>query len=262
MDRLAGVRAKINRAKQHIGDLERAIHGELGVHPYAELHVTKLNPDSGKVGFFAQLRDIPPDIPLIIGDAIHNLRSALDHLAWQLVVAAGNTPNSQTYFPIYETAEGYNKAKAKGKVKGFNADQMNVLDAMQPYNAGYEPLWLIHKLNNFDKHNLLVVADYRLTSATQVKVIPQEPHPDGRKRSAMVVIPLLPVGEGRFVKDGDELLTYPATSRGEPYKDVGYTLAVAFREPEVAKGYSVLKLLDVVSLVVEQVAEKFVPLLS
>ena len=37
---------------------------------------------------------------LILGDLLHNLRSALDHLAWQLVVDGGGTPSQDTNFPV------------------------------------------------------------------------------------------------------------------------------------------------------------------
>jgi hypothetical protein len=39
-------------------------------------------------------------------DAVHNLRSALDYLAWQLVEVNGNTPNEKTCFCIGSARTG------------------------------------------------------------------------------------------------------------------------------------------------------------
>src|ERR1700686_281492 len=89
-DRIHGVRLKIERAKKHIRDLGVRIRMfcesdayTIGVkpHPIAEIQQTTL--------YFASVDPIPDDISLIIGDAVHNLRSSLDHLAWQLVLANG-----------------------------------------------------------------------------------------------------------------------------------------------------------------------------
>src|SRR5919199_1097563 len=41
---------------------------------------------------FGRVPAVPPVLSAIIGDAIHNLRVSLDHLAWQLVIATGGTP--------------------------------------------------------------------------------------------------------------------------------------------------------------------------
>src|SRR5690606_21763862 len=39
-------------------------------------------------------------VSAIVGDVLHNLRSALDQLAWQLVLFDGGTPNQLTTFPV------------------------------------------------------------------------------------------------------------------------------------------------------------------
>lgn len=47
---------------------------------------------------------------MVIGDAVHNARAALDHLVWQLVLAAGNTPNRRTGFPVAEDDRNFRRA--------------------------------------------------------------------------------------------------------------------------------------------------------
>lgn len=53
-----------------------------------------------------EVAEVPLTFSAIIGDVLYDLRSALDHLAWQLVIANGGTPNRDTAFPIYSSPAG------------------------------------------------------------------------------------------------------------------------------------------------------------
>jgi hypothetical protein len=54
---------------------------------------------SGEDLYRAQvLREPPPRISVVVGEIVHDLRSALDHLAWQLTLPAKRT--NHTGFPI------------------------------------------------------------------------------------------------------------------------------------------------------------------
>jgi hypothetical protein len=46
---------------------------------------------------------IPPEFPLLVGDCLQNLRTALDYLIWELVLAANNGPDQKNAFPICTT---------------------------------------------------------------------------------------------------------------------------------------------------------------
>ena len=77
----------------------------------------------------------PPKLALIAGDAAHNLRSALDLLAWALYRRVAGGDGKHIYFPICETPEKY-KAQAPGKVEGISATDVKAIDAIQPYGTG------------------------------------------------------------------------------------------------------------------------------
>jgi len=64
---------------------------------------------------------IPIHLPLIIGEAAHQLRSALDHLVWQLVVDnTGAAPTgTRTGVPIFKTEKGYNQ-RASAMIAGVS----------------------------------------------------------------------------------------------------------------------------------------------
>jgi hypothetical protein len=95
---------------------------------------------------------------LAVGDAIHNLRSALDHLAYQLVDIGteGKGPFEDVYFPISRNAAIYEKAKVR-KVAGMVKEAIGAIDAVKPYGGGNDLLWDLHRFDILDKHRLLIL---------------------------------------------------------------------------------------------------------
>ena len=102
----------------------------------------------------------PQKVPIIsfnilttTGDVIHNLRSALDHLAYQLVLVGtpGVEPSRQVEFPIAKDEATYETDKPR-KVKGMQLRAIEAIDRLRPYHGGTEAFWRIHELDNIDKH--------------------------------------------------------------------------------------------------------------
>src|SRR5262249_4018917 len=125
--RLTGVLAKIERAKKHIRDLDSAIQSFRDTDPYGVR--TENDSQTGQIIQRIQVRSqVPSTLSLLIGDAVHNLRSALDHLAWQLVEANGDTPTTKTAFPIYKTLAKYTTESTR-RVKGMDPAAVNLIDA-------------------------------------------------------------------------------------------------------------------------------------
>jgi hypothetical protein len=101
-----------------------------------------------------------------IGAVAHALRSSLEHLAWQLVIANQGSPNNSTHFPIYERKP--DKGKELGVTGGVPSEALKIIEAAQPYNgtSGGKKLAAIHKLDVFDKHRELVVTAARVELAS------------------------------------------------------------------------------------------------
>jgi hypothetical protein len=160
--RLSLIRLKIERAKQHILDLNLQLKAFLDSNPYVVQ--TQRNPETRQLIYYlARVRDVPPIISLVAGDIIQNLRSALDHLAYQLYMLgpggeAGGI-GSRTYFPIADDSAKY-KIEAPRKIKGLRPDAIKTIDAIEPYKGGRtdksDALWRLEKMNNIDKHRLLI----------------------------------------------------------------------------------------------------------
>ena len=101
--------------------------------------------------------DVPAEYGLILGDALHNYRAALDHLAYQLIVAGGLEPTDRTAFPLLDDPC---KASALADIKpGLPEKVRRVLDSVQPCRNAEpadHPLRILHKLDIADKHHGLL----------------------------------------------------------------------------------------------------------
>jgi hypothetical protein len=63
---------------------------------------------------------MPPDIPLIIGDAAHNLRTALDHLMIGIVTAVRGKASKYLAFPVDESRDQALKNPTYGNKKDLS----------------------------------------------------------------------------------------------------------------------------------------------
>jgi hypothetical protein len=157
-ERLEAIQVKIGRAKAHTDDLRSAISDFFASTPYKV--AAKHDPQTRKpVYYVSSVCPTPVCFATITGDIIQNLRSALDHLAYQLFLVGTNGtkgPGRHICFLIAANAARY-KDGFGGTVKGMRQDAIDALSAVEPYNGGKgHQLWVLHELNNIDKHRLLV----------------------------------------------------------------------------------------------------------
>lgn len=97
---------------------------------------------------------------VMTGEIIHNLRSALDLMLCALVRRSdAESDCSGIEFPIRSAAPAEGEQLKELKVVK-NPDAVAKIEAHQPYTASdpmSHPLWLLNKLNNWDKHRVLQV---------------------------------------------------------------------------------------------------------
>jgi hypothetical protein len=156
-DPLIGIREKIKRAKKHVVDLKVELTAFKNAAPYAV--GIENDPQTGELVYnVTKATPVPVCIPILAGDAIQNLRCALDHLAYQLVCApnGGIAPNPKhTYFPILKGKR--DKAACAGQMPGATDAVLQAILAMEPYEGGKgHEFWILERLNNTDKHRLLL----------------------------------------------------------------------------------------------------------
>src|SRR6266404_6209390 len=120
-ERLRLIHVKIERANKHISDLRTEIHAFLGSRPYEVGAKPDAKIPDKVVKYFISVQETPVIISAVAGDALFNLRAALDHLAYQLgsVNGASDRILRLTCFPISDNAEKY-KTEAPGKVRGMS----------------------------------------------------------------------------------------------------------------------------------------------
>jgi hypothetical protein len=130
----ASARFKLDRAKQHIANLQRAFDVFVAQNPHALSF--KAEPNTGSL--LVQLRfkvDIPNSFALILGDAIHNLRCAMDHLTWELIGIDGGEQDRYLKFPTsHGTRQDY-KATCNGMKKPRD-DTKKFFAALEVYKGG------------------------------------------------------------------------------------------------------------------------------
>lgn len=126
---------------------------------------------------------IPEAWAVQLGEVMHNLRSTLDNLVCQLVLAEGNKPGNQHEFPVAHEESWYEK-RAPEKLAGIPGWARQIIDKVQPYKGptpALHPLWIVHNLNRLDKHQgLHVVAAY--SDGEQFEVTPEMAAVKGQMR--------------------------------------------------------------------------------
>ena len=165
-DPLVGVFLKIRRANRHLADLDEAIKTALDRDRYS--FTLEFDPQTNSHVYTAHgVPAIDADWSLIVGEILYNLRSALDYLAWQLVILDGGTPGDKTQVPV--RASPFNKkgewVTPQLQPPVSNPQVLDALEEVQPYRgpegepAAFHdsPLWRLGILNNIDKHRLLLV---------------------------------------------------------------------------------------------------------
>jgi hypothetical protein len=158
-ERLITIRVKIKRAKKHLAELEEAAGSYRDAYSQVPLPNQSIG-TSGGVPQFIRLPIIHFDMLAIAGDVLHNLRSSLDHVVYNLALIAN--PNAsedilrKVEFPIGESLEKYETLRRR-KIEGvIEPRTIKFIDGLKPYKGGNDVLWKLHETNNIDKHRNLV----------------------------------------------------------------------------------------------------------
>lgn len=217
---------KLKRAGEHIEALKLAVEAWLGTDAYTISR--EINTETGDTVRRAKIKSSPPvELSLIVGDAVQNLRSALDHAVYFLAERHSGplTPEAEgrLMFPIAgnENSKGarvdgariFRAAVERGQLDGVPDPARDFIESVQPYHWGapssgdpwdafrYHWLWVLHDLNRIDKHRRLAVTTAWLD-------LPFATTPTG-------VTPRITWSHAEGpVKDDDVLVTYSGAGKG------------------------------------------------
>ena len=99
------------------------------------------------------------NIGLMAGDFICNLRSSLDHVAWDLAKIGTKKRSSNICFPVCIKNTPDTQAKIKLATEGIPSQAVDFIKSLQPYNSGqaYQShhLWRLNFLWNANKHRII-----------------------------------------------------------------------------------------------------------
>lgn len=194
-----GVKLKIARARKHTAELEIETARYLSRDPYVPLLIFDTQTKEHYVHALSR-EDVPSDMVTIFGDAIFNLRSALDILANDLVALNGAIPK-KVYFPFADTKERL-EDQIEEKLKMASADVKEMVRAFRPYRGGNKLLRALHDLNIRDKHVAVLGA-----GAGQSMIFTKDD--------------MTEVAPGKWVADFSNLPTVPIDPTGFPVNEHG-----------------------------------------
>jgi hypothetical protein len=171
---LSSATLKLGRAYQHLDSIDAEVREFFEVDPYVV--TCEADMETGERLMRVAAVDEPPiELSFLIGDCLHNLRSALDHLVWER--SAPQKRGRSTGFPL-RSRRPKGPFAGLAKVRGLSPRDRAIVQRLQPYNARDkeqvpdEPLLVLHNLNVDDKHKFLHVTGLSMEGATLRPVAP------------------------------------------------------------------------------------------
>jgi hypothetical protein len=145
-------------------------------------------------------------------------------------------------------------------VEGASEEAIEALRRIRPYEGGNGLLYVLHTLNNIDKHRLLLTVTLKNTGRTATKgeqVVGDSLDEEGTfwLPSGLVVKPSTDISPVPLYT-GQELLTASASQANQ---DVGFFIEIAFGESGQCKGMQVIAVLVLMSGVVAKTIRELAP---
>ncbi len=152
------VRLKFDWASQHLDGFWKDVTEYLKTNPYRFVG----DPESAferdgslwTMGSFVAKEDRAGTFSLQFGDIVMNLRSCLDYLVWELVIAADGKPSNSNAFPICDTINSFGSELQRGRLSGVDPAVVSHVEGLQPYHSGEKRnqtfLWALHEMCNMN----------------------------------------------------------------------------------------------------------------
>lgn len=151
-EQLEGCRLKVNAGGRHMERFQDTVEGFLK--DDLEIGTIHGQPNSQRTKYLFRVEqtvDLPlRDWGVILGDAIHCYRSALDQLAYTFA----KDPSDRTAFPICLTEKSW-ATIAPSQYWSISPGLVKLIDHVQPYHRedpASHPLAILRTLSNLDKH--------------------------------------------------------------------------------------------------------------
>jgi hypothetical protein len=236
---------KIERAKHHISDLNAKVAAFAKRHPYRLLVEADPKAPGECYGVIRVREELPGIVPIILGDAVHNLRSALDHMACELVRRNGGS-TKRVQFPFAASGDDLEKAIKHGHIDRASPQVLDKVRSLKPYKRGNEALRAVHDLDITDKHDSLVTVG-QLAGFRHIDLV-------GRG----VTIEGVSFGP---VIDGMQVIRFSCDGKAQINHDHEIIVSVTFGRGQPFQGQPVIPTLHQLTELVDGVVRSFEPLL-
>lgn len=151
---LVGSKAKIARAREHKTALQEAFDRiKTGGYIQTSQNYDGINDET--IYRVHLLKPLPPRIATILGDLMHNTRSALDLMVSELIRANGHSVNHLNSFVIARNESAFENA-VSGRLKNVPEKAVRFFRRLKPFDGGNVLLWRLAELDNMQKHELLL----------------------------------------------------------------------------------------------------------
>ena len=166
MTNFDGIFAKISRADDQASSLKADMDRLCADIRQSIVHEVHEDADEQVWVFRGSTPNVPIEWFIRLGEILYNLRSALDHLVWQLVFANGREPGRHNSFPIIKNEDDWQTQKTEKRwmLKGVSQSAEDTIQCLQPYTGGINlpfdvaVFQTLHTLCNIDKHRHLILA--------------------------------------------------------------------------------------------------------
>ena len=201
-----GPRRKVARVEKHLDELKSEIHDFLKLRPIL-LRVRRSWKRAGEQREMHEFvvektTEVPQTISPILGDCIHNLRSALGILVCDLVRLKNNSTDGVA-FPFARTADDLNGEVRNRKLNQADDKYVEYVKSLRPYYGGNSMVRELHDLDIHDKHNTLLPTLCAVTTLPMMIEGPPKP-----------LSPPVP-GLTMFAVDHPEMINPVATTHGQ-----------------------------------------------
>lgn len=152
---LYGASLRHVRADMHLSEARRLV---AGFSEACKDHI--VTDDDGRIVKLDGWPEIPNILPVVVSDAIHNMRAALDYIVFELARYDSGRIQDGTQFIIEDVKvdatnpkRGFD-ARSKQYLRGLNHTHIDMIEGLQPYNdVGWTKA--LRDISNPDKHRAL-----------------------------------------------------------------------------------------------------------
>jgi hypothetical protein len=158
------IQRRIGEAQKHLESLDVGVQRFVS-EPVPYTKRVELDARGGRVILRAvDVKPVPPEFGILIGECVYQLRAALDNLVYALAEKRlAPAPVSEDIaesvgYPISESSRKFRSA-ARSKLTVIDSSATAVIERLQPYHRRKEPrafaLRQLQELRNVDQHRLL-----------------------------------------------------------------------------------------------------------